>query len=115
MSCSCGKGNFSSQKNTWSCKSNLDMASWDPYPELQNKKNCYGTNVENYCGCNGGNYNNQPNLINASYVPLQHSVLTSGSKFKQSQENYVQDPHCCGVTPYIGISKTWTMQKPYTL
>lgn len=115
MSCGCGKlpkGTFSSQKNTWSCKSNLDMSNWDPYPELQDPRNCYGTNVtENYCNCSMkdcGLYKVEPNRIDAHYSPLQRAVPVALSK-----ENY--SSLCCSPTPYNNLNKTWGAQKPYTL
>jgi hypothetical protein len=82
MSCGCGKlpkGTFSSQRDTWSTRSDLDMARWDPYPELQNPKNCYGTNLpaEPYCNCSMkdcGLFLIEPNLLDANYAPLQHPV-----------------------------------------
>lgn len=117
MSCGCGKlpkGSFSSQKNSWSCKSDLNMANWDPYPELQNPKNCYGTNVENYCNCSMrdcGLYKIEPNKIDSNYVPLQKSVVVGGTNVVK--EGY--DLPCCRPTPYNNLNNTWSVQKPYNL
>lgn len=112
MSCGCGKlpkGTFSTQKDSWSCKSDLTMNNWDPYPELQNPKNCYGTNIENYSSCS--NYKIEQNRIGGDYKPLQQSVITSGSRMR---ENYI-NTKCCNPTPYNDLSVTWATQKPYTL
>lgn len=113
MSCGCGKlpkGTFSPQKDAWSCKSDLRMADWDPYPELQNPKNCYGTNVtENYCGC--ALYKIEPDKIDANYSPLQQSVIVGGTR--AVKEGY--DMPCCRTTPYNNLKNTWSEQKPYNL
>jgi len=112
MSCGCGKlpkGNFSSQKDTWSRRSNLGMGSWDPYPELQNPKN-----VENYCNCSMkdcGIFKVEQNRIDSGYVPLQQSVVMSGMKI--TREGYA-DP-CCKPTAYNNLDQTWNSQKPYNL
>ena len=114
MSCGCAKpkGGFSSQKDSWSCKSNLDMSNWDPYPELQNPKNCYGTNVENYCNCSNsscGIFKVEQNNIDSNYAPLQRSVIFAGA----GRENYSSP--CCRPTPYDNLNQTWGPQKPYSL
>lgn len=115
MSCGCGKlpkGEFSPQRDTWSCKSTLGMADWDPYPELQNPKNCYGTNVaENYSNGAPKNcmiYKVEQNKIDSNYTPLQRSVLVQGVK-----EGY--NIPCCSPTPYNNLNQTWGAQKPYNL
>lgn len=118
MSCGCGKlpkGTFSSQKNTWSCKSDLTMSNWDPLPELQDPKNCYGTNVvtENYCNCSMkdcGLFKVEQNKLDANYVPLQRSAIFSAAPIKESYTNL-----CCTPTPYNNLDKTWAAQKPYSL
>lgn len=142
MSCGCGKGTFSSQRNTWSRQSDLGSASWDPYPELQNPKNCYGSN-EPYCNCSRGLFKVEQNRLDANYVPLQQSVFTGGrvesycncsmgdykidqtkSKFKPLQRSVVvgstmareyYDTPCCRPTPYNNLDQTWGSQKPYNL
>ena len=115
MSCGCGiRNTFSPQKDAWSCKSSLSMSNWDPYPELQNPKNCYGANVvtENYCGCGmkgGDPYRVQQNNIDSNYVPLQQSVVFSSTSVREGYDNL-----CCKPTPYDNLNKTWGSQKPYT-
>ena len=101
---SCGCGTFSSQKDTWSCKSDLKAANWDPYPELQNPKNCYGikTVTENY----RAQYKIEQNKIDANYSPLQKSVIFSTTPIK---EGYSRP------TSYNILNDTWGQQKPYDL
>lgn len=78
------------------------MASWDPYPELQN--------VENYCGCNPGQtYRSIYNNVDANYNPLQKAVISGGSVIKEGW----QSP-CCRPTPYNTLNNTWSIQKPYS-
>jgi hypothetical protein len=112
MSCSSygklPKGQFSGLKNTWSCKSDLTMNSWDPFPELQNPKNCYGTNTENYENCSL--YKTEKNRVGGDYKPLQQSAITSGTLLREAYS-----PLCCGPTPYNNLKQTWEKQKPYTL
>jgi hypothetical protein len=106
---SCGtksSGNFSSQKNTYSCKSDSTMSNWDPYPELQNPKNCYGSNYEPYCmsdACRGSAYKTSTNNLDsmASYAPLQKSRVVS------FEEKYCRD---CDPTPYDTLQNTWAVQ-----
>ena len=107
------KGTFSPQRDVRSCKSNLDMGNWDPYPELQNPKNCYGNNVENYS--NGASkdcmiYKVEPNKIDTPYAPLQRSVIFNATPVR---ENYATP--CCRPTPYNNLNQTWEEQKPYNL
>jgi hypothetical protein len=103
---SCGtksSGKFSSQKNTYSYKSDLTMSNWDPYPELQNPKNI---NYEPYCmsdACRGSAYKTSTNNLDsmASYAPLQKSRVVS------FEEKYCRD---CDPTPYDTLQNTWTVQ-----
>jgi hypothetical protein len=121
MSCGCGKlpeGTFSSQKDTWTRKSDLRMSSWDPYPELENPKNCYGTNVsENYCNTNCGLYKVEQNKIDTNYIPLQRSVIVGGTVLKNNVETYNQNNTVPWTRPtaYNNLKSTWGVQQPYTL
>jgi len=113
---SCGtktRGNFSSQQNTYSCKSDLTMANWDPYPELQNPKNCYGANYEPYCPSDRClSYKSTPNNLDSmsSYAPLQKSRVVNFTPV--SKEKYCNG---CDPNPYDTLGMTWNTQGPYSL
>lgn len=109
MACGCRKqmGNFSSQKNTWSQQSSLNMANWDPYPELQNPKNLYGSNtVEKYCSSNCDIYKIEasPISLSASTPITERNVLM----FKESYNTSLKGKS------YLTIKDIWNNQKPYS-
>jgi len=113
--CSRNRNNFAPLDDTWTRASSLNSSNFDPYPELENKANCYATNPtssnpmqENYSGCYGGCNYQRGNMSPQPMVPMQNSVGVIN-------ESYVQDPHCCGPTPYSKLDKTWGVQPRYTL
>lgn len=109
---SCGNlpsGTFSPLRDTWSKKSDLHIGKWNPYPELQNPANCYGTNsIENYYN----DMNNETYRLEQVSVPGSH---TPGITNSIRIENYEQGLNCCWTSPYTYLNKTWTAQKPFTL
>lgn len=103
MSCGCNnpRGSFAPEQDTWTRQSSLSMQNWDPYPDLQDPKNCY-ENFGNYAGAN---------MRWDSFTPnLNRSVVISGSR-----EKFIQDMRCCGATPYNNLNQTWAPQKNYML
>jgi hypothetical protein len=136
MSCGTKRGDFSPQKDTYSCKSNLTMSSWDPYPELKDPKNCYGNYTEGYCGCGAGYaYSVTPNSLDGinAYAPLQKSRVVNFTPSAKEKYCIGCDPtqysnlggtwspstsvekYCigCDTTPYDTLGKTWSNQGPY--
>lgn len=106
MSCGCRKqmGSFSSQQNTWSPQTSLNMANWIPYPELQNPKNLYIR--EKYCsssGCDLYKVESDP----TSTPILERSVIVAGRSFRESYESGAK------CKSYTTINDTWGVQKPY--
>lgn len=72
------------------------MSNYDPFPELADKKNCYGSNVENY--------------------KLTNSVYDSPSNYiglKQYVENY-KNPQINPIN-YATLKTTWKTQTPFDL
>lgn len=113
MSCGSRKqmGSFSSQKNTWSPQTSLSMSNWEPYPELQNPKNLYGSNTvcEKYCsssGCDLYRVESAP-ITNSSTPILERSVIVAGRSFRES---YERGAKC---QSYMTVNDTWGVQKPY--
>ena len=115
MSCGCRKGVFAPEKDTWSCKSSLEPANWDPYPELQNPKNCYGANtsakVEGYDLDNCAQYQLTPAPIanNGSSHILQRAVITNARSVREAY-GYPKPRQT-----YSSVAASWSPQTPYTL
>jgi len=131
MSC-CGQddpNSFSTQKDTWSKRSDLMMNNWDPYPEFlppgerKYAQKVPGRYYEKYTVGNpsecGGAY--KWGLQNVNQIPIGQRTLmlqegykkTSGKTTKEtSKENYA-----CGCAPqaYVPMSKTWGVQKRFDL
>lgn len=90
MTSSCNT-KFAPLNDTWTGKSSLKPASWNPFPELLPEKYTY-TYSSNTCN---------------SYV--DHPPLDGLMK----KENYIQ--LCPHPGNYMNSQKTWESQKPYTL
>src|SRR5690606_19272590 len=120
---SCNLGDFSNLNQTWSKSTSLTMNNYNPYPELTDKKNCYGNNdaqttknsKESYCdgySLLGGNkpfpdiFNYQLGMVNTG------NMATLGMPTKPSKEHF--DNACCG-NPYAKLKQTWDKQKKFTL
>lgn len=141
MSCSCGSaGEFSPLKYTWSSVSSLNYGTWDPYPNNQPPL-LQNPSVEGYCGSGGcstssTSYNDRTQVVqngnvpNMTYgtlgfpniqalrtiVPASNMINASQMNYRESfqKESFVHDMRCCGATPYSGLKKTWSTQKPFT-
>jgi len=133
--CSCNGMNrtasFSPRNDTWSKASDLNPTSWNPYPELMSKKDCYGNNPQ---GCQENYGNEGEYLVQTETVPNIVPKQTYGTRFNlntnyivgitpmsknamlPSKEGYGQDLPCCRPgTTFDKLQTTWKLQPPFTL
>ncbi len=111
-----------------SCKSsdkNATKASCDAVAKNMNDNTwyaaCYNGELSVY---GGGDSSDAPEALcsdylpgNASccpgtFVPTDNSCYECAENFTQRRENYTP---CCRPQPYVPVSQTWGIQKPYTL
>ena len=139
MSCgSCGKlpiGSFAPQKDTWSAKSSLGNAGWDPYPELEResycgcgpcrcpvscpcKGACQGVckcATENYSGP-ASDYRRLTNSVGAEYAPLQYNVsFQTAMLAPMNRETFVHYSNSSKPVAYQNLESSWAPQKNYQL
>jgi hypothetical protein len=103
---SCGCNFLMHIKNNQPQPAGLNKSNYYPYPELENPKNPYGSNVEKY-NCNTNNsldYLQIDNKLNANYSALKKIV---------QRENY--SCASCPTMPYSSLNKTWQVQQDYNL
>lgn len=104
MSC-CNKNptSFSPVSKTWNGRSSLSqISSWDPYPELLNKKTGSTSGQQ---PCIGG-----PPLSVQGYIPMQYSGIV---KFTPKiKEGYLFDKN---PADYSALDHTWGPQKDFSL
>lgn len=107
---SCGKtpkGSFAGLNDTWSKQSDLRMSSWDPYPGLREGYGACGSGYDSGSACGYALAGQQ-----GAQVKDHGPTTWSQGAMVGFQESYTP---CCRPQPYIGVSQTWSNQKPYTL